>query len=655
MSSVKISQLNLITQLNANTSNTLFVAVDIPSGVTGKFTGHTLAQGLYSNEVLNVGTNPVIYPGVVAQFSGNSNGAITYAQVNFQNFTANGSTDYVASTSDSNNSNSFIDMGISGKDYSDPVYYSAFKAYDGYLYVAGPTTTSYSGNLILGTASSNASIVFIAGGAMANNVVAKMTANGLSLNTQSYITYADSSIQSTAAAPYAYSNLIFAQSNASFLRTNTVFAQSNASFIQSNTVFTQSNASFAQANAGFLQANTGFTQANAGFLQANTANTLANNAYAQANGAFLQANTGFTQANLAYAQANAGFLQANTANTLANNAYAQANGAFLQANTGFTQANAAFLKANNALANTTGTFAGDLTITGNTYAQAVNTGNLQVVGTTNLTGNMNVSGAVSMNARVLLSNIAFPSTTAALTITGTANVGTPANDGYMIQVSGKDGVPSRIVNDSYGTGAYALFAGRSARGTVTSPTALQADDVISRVSSNGYGTTKYQTLGTGRIDFIAAENYTDANTGSKIEFWNCPIGSNTLTNIATFNGDSATFTGYIEPQKGFVYTTRVPAGNQTTIAINYATDSMIKANLVADLTVTHSNFLSGKVVELWLVNSGGTNRTVTHGITALNSTTNSTTFTIPATSCAHLKFFNTNGDLANTFVSVIHA
>lgn len=613
MSSVKISQLNLITQLNANTSNTLFVAVDIQSGVTGKFTGHTLAQGLYSNEVLNVGTNPVIYPGVVAQFSGNSNAAITYTQVNFQNFTANGSTDYVASTSDSNNSNSFIDMGISGKDYSDPVYYSAFKAYDGYLYVAGPTTTSYSGNLILGTASSNASIVFIAGGAMANNVVAKMTANGLSLNTQSYITYADSSIQSTAAAPYAYSNVIFAQSNASFLRTNTVFAQSNASFIQSNTVFTQSNASFAQANAGFLQANTGFTQANAGFLQANTANTLANNAYTQANDAFLQANTGFTQAN------------------------------------------AAFLKANNALANTTGTFAGDLTITGSTFAQAVNTGNLQVVGTTNLTGTMNVSGAVSMNARVLLSNIAFPSTTAALTITGTANVATPANDGYMIQVSGKDGVPSRIVNDSYGTGAYALFAGRSARGTVTSPTALQANDVISRVSSNGYGTTKYQTLGTGRIDFIAAENYTDANTGSKIEFWNCPIGSNTLTNIATFNGDSATFTGYIEPQRGFVYTTRVPAGNQTTIAINYATDSMIKANLVADLTVTHSNFLSGKVVELWLVNSGGTNRTVTHGITALNSTTNSTTFTIPGTSCVHLKFFNTNGDLANTFVSVIHA
>ena len=58
MSTVKISELALISQLNANTSNTLFVAVDVPTGVTGKFTGHTLAQGLYSNEVLNVGVNP---------------------------------------------------------------------------------------------------------------------------------------------------------------------------------------------------------------------------------------------------------------------------------------------------------------------------------------------------------------------------------------------------------------------------------------------------------------------------------------------------------------------------------------------------------------------------------------------------------------------
>ena len=53
MSSVKISELAAITTINANTANTLLMGVDIPTGVTGKFTAHTLAQGLYSNEVLN--------------------------------------------------------------------------------------------------------------------------------------------------------------------------------------------------------------------------------------------------------------------------------------------------------------------------------------------------------------------------------------------------------------------------------------------------------------------------------------------------------------------------------------------------------------------------------------------------------------------------
>ena len=62
MSTVKISELSPITAINANTSNTLLMAVDIPSGVTGKFTAHTLAQGLYLNEVLNVGNKAVVFP-----------------------------------------------------------------------------------------------------------------------------------------------------------------------------------------------------------------------------------------------------------------------------------------------------------------------------------------------------------------------------------------------------------------------------------------------------------------------------------------------------------------------------------------------------------------------------------------------------------------
>ena len=429
--------------------------------------------------------------------------------------------------------------------------------------------------------------------------------------------------------------------NSAALYANGAFIQANAAFLQANTPSNVANSAALYANGAFIAANTADSKAvsagsyaNSAFLVANTPPAIANSAALYANGAFIQANAAFLVANTPKAIANSAALYANGAFTQANAAFITANtpthvanSAALYANGAFTQANSAYTKANNALANTSGTFNGTLDITGN----------------------------LSVNGTVLFANSNFSATESAVTISASPTTATPSNDGYMIHISGKDGVPARIVTDAYGTGAYALIAGRSARGNVAVPTAIQSGDVIARFSGNGYGTTKYQTLGVGRIDFVAAENFTDTNTGSQIKFWNCSIGSNTLTNIATFNGDSASFSGYIEPQKGFIFTPRLPTGNQTTITIDYTNDSMIKANLVADLTVSHSNFLAGKVVELWLVNSGGTNRTVTHGISALNSTTNSTTFTIPSTSSAYLKYFSINNDLANTFVSVVHA
>jgi hypothetical protein len=225
----------------------------------------------------------------------------------------------------------------------------------------------------------------------------------------------------------------------------------------------------------------------------------------------------------------------------------------------------------------------------------------------------------------------------------------------MLQITGKPNLPTRVVLDSFGANTYGLLAGRSARGSASAPTATQSGDVLLRLAGNGYGTTGFAPLGVSRIDIVAAQNFTDAARGSRIEFYNVPDGTNTVTQIASFNANSATFTGVVEPQKGFIYTPRIPVGNQTAITIDYQTDSMIKANLVADLTVSHSNFVTGKVVEVWLVNTGGTARTVTHGISATNSTTNSTTFSIPATSSAYLKFFSIDGDLANTFVNIVHA
>jgi hypothetical protein len=96
-------------------------------------------------------------------------------------------------------------------------------------------------------------------------------------------------------------------------------------------------------------------------------------------------------------------------------------------------------------------------------------------------------------------------------------------------------------------------------------------------------------------------------------------------------------------------------GNQTAITVDFSTSTLIKAELIADLTISFSNYVYGKVVEVWLTNTGGSSRTITHGCSALNSTTNTTTIILPATSSAYLKYFSIGDNNANTFVTVQHA
>jgi hypothetical protein len=374
---------------------------------------------------------------------------------------------------------------------------------------------------------------------------------------------------------------------------------------------------------------------------------------------------------VAYSQAAYNF--ANTVNTYSYSAYAFANtvntysySAYAFANTVNTYSYSAYAKANSALANATGVFAGDLTISGNVVVIGntsstgpITTGNLIVNGTSNLVGNvvMNaatyMTGGVTVNSTMVLANGNFTATDSALTITATPNVAIPSNDGYMIHISGKTGVSSRIVTDSYGSGSYVVYAGRSARGNVTNPSAVQTNDILSRFSGNGYGTTKYQQFGTARIDFVASENYTDANTGSQIQFWNCAVGTNTVTQIATFNGSSVTFTGAVYTQKGFIYNPLPYPGAQTAITIDFANNSVIKANTSAGVTVSFSNLTAGKVVEMWITNTAGTNQTFTHGCSALNSTVNSTTYNIPGTSTILARYMSFHTDTANVFVAVV--
>jgi len=206
MTTAKISQLSTITKLNANTSNTLFLAVDIPSGITGKFTGKTLAQGLYSNEILNVGVNQQNLPNTIAQFS--LSGA-SYIQTNLVNTDDGGTADIVVTANTGSGGTDaayFTDLGFANKNVQPGLEFnnlgSALSPLDGYLYVQGASvgvpSTAPGGNLIVGTTTTNTQIKFIAGGYNSSNVVSVITADGFKMVNGHPIFFTDGTTQNTA-------------------------------------------------------------------------------------------------------------------------------------------------------------------------------------------------------------------------------------------------------------------------------------------------------------------------------------------------------------------------------------------------------------------------------------------------------------------------
>lgn len=293
----------------------------------------------------------------------------------------------------------------------------------------------------------------------------------------------------------------------------------------------------------------------------------------------------------------------------------------------FTQS--AFDKANSALANTSGTFAGNLTVTGNTIVKTT----LQV------------------------HNASVPGNTQLFVVTGTAGdaISEPSNPGYTFHSAFDGG--NRVAAEAYGAAStnYPAFIGRRARGTAGSPTAVQNSDIIMRLGGNGYGTTKFSQFADARIEFVATETHTDTSKGTQIQFWTTEIGSNSATQIGTMNGNNVTFAGTVSPTKGFIYTPRILTGAQTAITIDFASDSMVRATFNSSITIDFTNYTYGKVVEAWLTNTAGNGQTITHGCLANNSTTGSTILSVASGRSAKLQYFSIDGDLSNTFVAITYA
>lgn len=552
MSTIKISELPKFSTINANTANTLFVGIDIPSAQTFQFSAGTLAAGLYANTALVVGNNTTLLPNTIAQFSlaGES-----YVQTNFVNLNGGGTADHVITANNGTDSTYFLDLGLANPAYQPGSEFNnigtAVAPLDGYLYVQGGSSAGLlGGNLIIGTTTSNTETRFMVSGGTSSNVIAKMTSTGFKMVNGNQIFFSDGTSQNTAAASNAYSQSAFAKAN-------NALANTTGTFSGSLTI------------TGAVVANTG----NIGSL------------------------------------------------ALANNTIYSA-----------------------------------LTTVDMIIGQSIATANLVINRTTNITKDINITGNLVTNGTLIdFNNTTFDPNTAFIQITGANTAYQASNTNYMLQITGKANTTTRLVLDSFGQNTYPVLIGRMGRGSSAAPAATSNNDIMMRIVGNGFTGTQFPGSSPTKIDFVASENFTDSARGTRIEFYNTPVGSNTIQRIALFNADSVTFTGRVEPQKGFIYTPTIYPGAQTAITIDHANTSVVRAQTSTGLVVTLSNLLAGKEVVAWITNTAGTNQTLTTGVSALNSTLNATTYNIPGTSTILARYMSIDGTVQNTFCSVTHA
>jgi hypothetical protein len=244
------------------------------------------------------------------------------------------------------------------------------------------------------------------------------------------------------------------------------------------------------------------------------------------------------------------------------------------ANSGYLIINAA----GNAVANVTGTgvkVTGTVSASGNVTGGNVLTGGL-ISATGNITtGNILTGGLISATGNITSGNILTGGLISATgnIIVGTAGfigIGTASPDseltilanpqtvtypvtgnstttGTDLHISGADATQTRITQDAFGTSQYVAFTGRAARGTAAAPTQTQSGDTIAQFTGRGFssGNLQFGNSSTGRVDFTAAENFTDTSRATNVQIFTTAANSITPTAIAAFSASGLSVAGNI--------------------------------------------------------------------------------------------------------------
>jgi len=642
MSSVKISGLPVSSNLNVNPSQSLFPTTDLGTGITTRIDAGSLGNSLYANNTLTVGSGGVVLPNIVAQFTGTNQ---QYVQVNLQNIGANGSADLVITGDTGTDSNTFLDLGFNNSNFIPDGNFSAMGPNDGYLYVQGTgNTTVPSGNLIVGTASPNTEIKFMAAGTNDINVVMKVKYNDVKFRQNTLVNIANTLLVNTITfydntSLNSFSVIANHTSNIANLQLTTANNTANIANLQS-----YSNAAFAKANTAVQ--NTAVIQLNALTL---TGNLIANSV---GQGIFVDS---FTSNNATFSK-NMVVLGNLSANTLLGNIFfsnvvtttSQSNSIiwFPQASTP-TQTVAQLWYYSNTQSLILDTdIAGDrlsiskvlffrgfnssgATIPANSFIRlvtGVTANQIPYIALADATSSANATVAGFVKNAIANSAYGFAYSQGIVEDLNSTGIG---QNGDILFLSTTPGIASNVAPTGTANTVVQL-------GKIILSDATQGKLFIQNQLRQAYGRPN------GSVLYAYANNIVSSNT----------ISINDSTGIFTAKDITA---NTLTTSNGIINTVRV--GSSSPLTINFTTDTIVRANLSANFTVTPASFVAGKTIDVWLTNTstGGPGaHTITHGVSALNSTVGATTFTLTASQSALLKYMCADGTSANTFVAITY-
>jgi hypothetical protein len=176
----------------------------------------------------------------------------------------------------------------------------------------------------------------------------------------------------------------------------------------------------------------------------------------------------------------------------------------------------------------------------------------------------------------------------------------PLNTGVMLHITGIAGTPG-VPSRLYNDAqnAFAAFVARRYNGTAASPTAVLADEEIMRLSGTAYNGNNIPGTANQRIVYKALGNQTLSNQGGAIELWATPLNSTTLAKVAT-----------IDTANGITSTTinstgNITGGNLTTAGITSTGSLTASTTISATGNITGGNILTGGVVNATANITGG--------------------------------------------------